>query len=996
MFEGKIKKTSHKLVAFITGLVILVSTVTISVIPAMAAENTWTVTETITATLSDEGVLTFSGTGAIPDCAIDSRPYEDAVSKATSVVVEDGITAIGKMAFASFKAATKIDVAKSVETIGQNAFNLCNNANLVIDIKGEVTSVGKNAFNMLKNTAKINVYNQTTYDAVYAVLTTTQKNKGILVLNSEGGGVDLTPQKEALSNLIDEVEKNYPEWYYTVESYEYIKTRLSAAKEALESEEATADSLNEALRSISKSANPGLFTDLVSNIQAAIDEAKKVDTSSNTASTAAALAEAIKKAQEVADKGVKTDSNVNGADQEEVTEAIEAINTAKDGLKAKASAEKVKEFEDHYLKAIRSNLGYTEDSWAEYEKVLAEYLKVYEIRNTEANDEQIDAAMKSLDEAKDKLVETRDYTEYEKAKKAVEDFLEANAKDSKYTTGSLKALQAVYDYQVSRVEENGEYIKMVGQATVDDVTKVLKNNLDPTSSSYKLALKGDVKNLAALVEEGTALIESDYTSDSWKIFSEQMAAAEKLVNDPDNAGVDAIAAAEEAVRKAIDTLVINYSYNNGEEVPPIGKIYTGYAGALTIDEETANEMINGASAIKIVFDCAPDVAYNMYADMIELEAIIAGKKINQNYRGEGDGTVGEKNISIELALDTPISTGDSISITAATYSWNEAADYVFTVTKLEYLDADGKVLKTVSGADETAKLDEFNETVDAAKALIESGNYTDDSIKALEEAVAKADALLTESNGKPLPSKMPEIVEAIEAAKNTLELKPADYTAVDEAIANVPEDLSVYTEESVKALNDAIDAVVRDKDITEQATVDGYAQAINDAISALEYLAADYTKVDEAIAKVPADLSIYTDETAAAVTAAVEAVDRTKNITEQETVDGYAKAIEDAIAALVEKPTEATTGEPITNEPTGDVTTGSDDQPTTKAPTGGKDTTKAPSTTVAPTTTAPAKGNNNGSATDKPVNTGAQAAVGLSAFLAAAAIGLVALKKRNK
>ena len=64
---------------------------------------------------------------------------------------------------------------------------------------------------------------------------------------------------------------------------------------------------------------------------------------------------------------------------------------------------------------------------------------------------------------------------------------------------------------------------------------------------------------------------------------------------------------------------------------------------------------------------------------------------------------------------------------------------------------------------------------------------------------------------------------------------------------------------------------------------------------------ADYTAVDAAIAKVPADLSIYTDETAAAVTAAVDAVVRDKSASEQAEVDAMAKAIEDAIAALVEK-----------------------------------------------------------------------------------------------
>ena len=50
-------------------------------------------------------------------------------------------------------------------------------------------------------------------------------------------------------------------------------------------------------------------------------------------------------------------------------------------------------------------------------------------------------------------------------------------------------------------------------------------------------------------------------------------------------------------------------------------------------------------------------------------------------------------------------------------------------------------------------------------------------------------------------------------------------------------------------VEDAINAVNRDKDITEQEVVNGYAKAINEAIDQLEYKAADYTKVTEAIEK---------------------------------------------------------------------------------------------------------------------------------------------------
>ena len=131
--------------------------------------------------------------------------------------------------------------------------------------------------------------------------------------------------------------------------------------------------------------------------------------------------------------------------------------------------------------------------------------------------------------------------------------------------------------------------------------------------------------------------------------------------------------------------------------------------------------------------------------------------------------------------------------------------------------------------------------------------------------------------------------------------EPADYSAVEAAIVAIPTDLTVYTDESVAALSTAVDGVVRGKAFVSQANVNAMAQAIEDAIAALQYKGADYTKVDEAIAKANAlNKDNYKDFSA--VEAAVNAVVRDKNITEQSEVDAMAKAIEDAIAALVKKP----------------------------------------------------------------------------------------------
>ena len=124
----------------------------------------------------------------------------------------------------------------------------------------------------------------------------------------------------------------------------------------------------------------------------------------------------------------------------------------------------------------------------------------------------------------------------------------------------------------------------------------------------------------------------------------------------------------------------------------------------------------------------------------------------------------------------------------------------------------------------------------------------------------------------------------------------ADYTAVDAAIASaVALDGSLYTNYS--AVEDSINAVSRVKSKAQQTEVDAMAKAIEDAIAALQYKGANYTKVDAAIAKVNAlNKDNYKDFSG--VEAAVKAVVQGKNITEQSEVDKMAKAIEDAIAAL--------------------------------------------------------------------------------------------------
>ena len=192
---------------------------------------------------------------------------------------------------------------------------------------------------------------------------------------------------------------------------------------------------------------------------------------------------------------------------------------------------------------------------------------------------------------------------------------------------------------------------------------------------------------------------------------------------------------------------------------------------------------------------------------------------------------------------------------------------------------------------------------------------------------------------------------------------PADYTAVNDAIASAEAiDGSLYA--NYGDVEAAINNVDRSKNKMQQADVDAMAQAIENAITALQYKDADYTKVDEAIAKANAlNKDAYTDFTA--VETAINAVVRDKNITEQDEVDAMAKAIEDAMAALVEKPAATPIATPTatptavptatpTVKPTATPTAAPSASPTaapTATPTVKPTATPSASPTAAPTAT---------------------------------------------
>lgn len=212
--------------------------------------------------------------------------------------------------------------------------------------------------------------------------------------------------------------------------------------------------------------------------------------------------------------------------------------------------------------------------------------------------------------------------------------------------------------------------------------------------------------------------------------------------------------------------------------------------------------------------------------------------------------------------------------------------------------------------------------VELAKAKIpeDLSVYTNLSVATLNSVLNKIDTTLTADQQAMVDS----YATGIETAVNGLKYKKADYTKVNAAKKKVPTDSSLYTEASWQYLQEKLDEVVEGLDASYQSQVDGYAAAIEDAIAKLEYLPADYTKVTDAIRAVQAlgDLSIYTDDSVAALNNAIAAVEQNLDIRYQSQVDGYADEITAKMNALVLKGADYTELTEAVNKAKQEITDG--------------------------------------------------------------------------
>ena len=110
--------------------------------------------------LTDEGVLTITGTGEMQDWNDYSSPwYENESVK--QVIIGDGVTTIGDWAFSYCRALTSSTIPNSVTTIGDNAFESCSSLTS-ITIPNSVTTIGDYAFSYCRALTSVIISNSVT------------------------------------------------------------------------------------------------------------------------------------------------------------------------------------------------------------------------------------------------------------------------------------------------------------------------------------------------------------------------------------------------------------------------------------------------------------------------------------------------------------------------------------------------------------------------------------------------------------------------------------------------------------------------------------------------------------------------------------------------------------------------------------------------------------------------------------------------------------------
>ena len=445
---------------------------------------------------------------------------------------------------------------------------------------------------------------------------------------------------------------------------------------------------------------------------------------------------------------------------------------------------------------VQNSALYTEESYKKLSEAVESGNTL--LLNENAEKSEIDDVTSAINKAISGL-ELKKYSEFDRVYEQAYDIVQNHRYE--YTHDSwLKLSTSVAqakEYKESVIGEINEYI----QKQINDLTSSMQWRLEALVPLDKTEVFNELQQTITTAESYGS---EDFTEESYAELAKALESAKALTKE---SSFKDLALAKQAIDTALENLKIKPGIEEeaGEPFTVINK----NAVETTLGEFTADEAVAGATKIKITFDCADDVSFNQYAS-IEVKATIAGTESYIKFMGtDSTETMGTKGWTVELPLTSEIKSGDDVKLVAYTWAWANANDYVYAVTKVEYINAVGQVVKAVT--DRTIALDELKSAIAEAE-LISGEAYTENSYAALTEALTAAKELPEDSEKAD-----------IEAAKTALETAVAGLVEKTDDSSSEPS--SESTPDSESSSNTDADSSSKTDDESSSKTDDSSSKA---------------------------------------------------------------------------------------------------------------------------------------------------------------------------
>lgn len=410
-----------------------------------------------------------------------------------------------------------------------------------------------------------------------------------------------------------------------------------------------------------------------------------------------------------------------------------------------------------------------------------------------------------------------------------------------YTADSYNAMKAELD-KAEALYAKTDLTKKDNQAEVDAQAKALNDAIKAL-----VPAGADYTKLNNAIKAFNALTESDWTAASWAAakvkYDAAVEASKKVYTVDKQAELDAIA---DALTEAIGKLVpAPADFTALDDIIDKLSVYLTWTKYLTADYQTkANAAVESAKAADFRALTKKDQA-TVDAKTAEITALYE----NPEFLDWDYTKINEAKAEF-AAIDRSKYTDESLAAVEALFAevgdnWKQDPRRPEGASQSAYASQmliQSRVLKWAQlleekPVEEKADYTDLDAAIKTAENLLAKGtdNYTDDSVKVLQDALAEGKAL-----SRDLLASEQATVDAAAAKINAampLTEKDANYTALDAAIALAKtKSADAYTEASYKAMTDklaAAEAVARNLKISAQATIDKAANELNAAISAL-------------------------------------------------------------------------------------------------------------------------------------------------------------------